>query len=158
AALTPPWRRLTVWLVAPAVAYYFGFIDVVLYNYDRFVLPICLILALFGGFMLDALLAAPLGARVLRLAGGAGGFLVTLLYPGTVDVLMIGDSRYSVEKWIAARLGRGEVVAVSGLPDYLPRLDRFQWADISNVEQLGQERPAYVLLNADYARAVPAET
>jgi hypothetical protein len=158
AAITPGLRLLTVWLLAPAVAYYVGFIDVVLYNYDRFVLPICLVLALFGGFAIDLLLTARIGVRVWRLAGVAAVFLYGLLYAGTVDVLMIGDSRYDVERWIAGRVGADEVVAVSGLPDYLPRLDRFRWTDISNIDQLNAERPAYVLLNADYARAVPLET
>ena len=36
-------------LLAPVMSYYLAFINVILYNYDRFVLPICLILAIFGG-------------------------------------------------------------------------------------------------------------
>ena len=43
------------------VSYYIGFIDVILYNYDRYLLPICIVQALFGGVALD---------RFLRWRGG----------------------------------------------------------------------------------------
>jgi hypothetical protein len=91
-------------------------------------------------------------------AGVVGVFLYSLLYAGTVDVLMIGDSRYAVERWMNAHIGHDELVGTSGLQEYLPRLDDFRREDISTVAQLQQERPAYVVLNADYARAVPPET
>ena len=41
----------------PVVSYYLAFINVVLYNYDRFMLPVCLVLSLFGGLALDRWLA-----------------------------------------------------------------------------------------------------
>ena len=56
AAFTRRLRLMATWLMVPAVSYYFGFINVVLYSYDRFVLPICFVLAVFAGFSLDQLL------------------------------------------------------------------------------------------------------
>ena len=50
-------RRRAVWLAWPVVSYYVGFINVVLYNYDRFMLPVCLVLSLFGGLAVDRWLA-----------------------------------------------------------------------------------------------------
>ena len=61
ALLTPRHRRTAIWLALPAVSYYVGFVNVVLYNYDRFMLPVCLILALFGGLAVDRWLAAESG-------------------------------------------------------------------------------------------------
>src|SRR5207244_3446795 len=54
----PTSRRVTVCLLLPIVSYYAGFIDVVLYNYDRFMLPVCLVLSLFGGLTCDRWVAA----------------------------------------------------------------------------------------------------
>ena len=51
-----------------------------------------------------------------------------------------------------------DLVGISGLHEYLPRLDDFPIDDISTVERLRREQPEYVVLNADYARAVPPET
>ena len=51
-------RRVTFWLAIPVVSYYLGFINVVLYNYDRFMLPVCLVLAMFGGLAIDRWLCA----------------------------------------------------------------------------------------------------
>ena len=69
AVASPRQRRMTVWLLVPAVSYYVGFIDVILYNYDRFVLPMCLVLAMFGGFAFDRVLSAG-GACAWRARGG----------------------------------------------------------------------------------------
>src|SRR5206468_4229506 len=91
-------------------------------------------------------------------AVAAGVFAYTLLYAGTVDVLMIEDSRYEVERWMAAHVGGNDLVAVSGLHEYLPRLEDFHLEEIATVAELRQEHPEYVVLNADYARAVPRET
>ena len=57
AIATPRLRRMAIWLLVPVVSYYLGFINVILYNYDRFVLPMCFVLAIFGGLACDRLLA-----------------------------------------------------------------------------------------------------
>jgi hypothetical protein len=147
-----------MWLVIPVVSYYVGFIDVILYNYDRFVLPMCFVLAIFGGLAADRLLSAPGQARRWSVAAVATALFYTMAYAGTVDALMIGDSRYEVERWMREHVGPSDVVATSGLHEYLPRLDAYNVEDISTVQELGQERPGYVVLNADYAHAVPADT
>jgi hypothetical protein len=157
-ALTAASRRpVAIALLVPIASYYLGFINVILYNYDRFVLPVCFILAIFGGLALDRLLSARSPAR----AGAAvvtGAFAYTLLYAATVDVLMIQDSRYQAESWMSAHATRTDAIAISGPHEYLPRLDGFPLQDISTIADLRRERPAYIVLNADYARAVPPET
>jgi fibro-slime domain-containing protein len=56
-------RRVALCLLLVAVSYYAGFIDVVLYAYDRYLLPICLVQALFAGVALDRFLRWPARAR-----------------------------------------------------------------------------------------------
>jgi hypothetical protein len=149
---------MAIWLVVPVAGYYLGFINVILYNYDRFVLPMCFVLAIFGGLACDRLLSSSGWMRNWGRAAIAGAFAYTLLYAGTVDVLMIRDSRYDAERWMGAHVGRRDMVGFSGLREYLPRLDGFWLEDISTVVELRQEHPLYVVLNADYARAVPPDS
>jgi hypothetical protein len=153
-------RRMAICLALLMVTYYVGFIDVILYNYDRFLLPICVVQALLGGVALD---------RFLRRVGGhATGvasvalvsvmFSYTLLYAGTVDVLMVRDSRYSVERWLRGRVGPEDTVGTMFPIVVLPRPDSLRYADIGTIDQLHGDAPAFYVLNADYARAIPAET
>lgn len=151
-------RRIAVWLLVPVASYYLGFVNVVLYNYDRFVLPICLVLVQFGGFAIDRLTAGSASFRPWRLAGVGALFGYTLLYSGTVDALMVNDSRYAVEQWLASHVGRDDLVGRSGLPRYLPRLDRFRSMDIGSLETLTRARPAFFVLNADYTRSEPSDS
>jgi hypothetical protein len=156
-ALRSPRNRIhAVWLLLPAVSYYVTFINVVLYNYDRFVLPICLVLALFAGLALDRFLRS---ARIVgwRSAVVAGIFAYTTFYSATVDALMLNDSRFAVEQWVREQVRADELVGVSGPHELLPRLG-VPTADISTVPDLTEARPAYYVLNADYAAAVPADT
>ena len=43
-----------------------------------------------------------------------------------------------------------DLVAVSGLHEYLPRVEEYHTEEISTVAELRQEHPDYVVLNADY--------
>lgn len=160
AAATRHLRRLTVWLVLPVVSYYFGVINLLLYNYDRFVLPICFVLALFGGLALDRFLASSGSGRgqPWRMLAVTGIFAYTLLYAATVDVLMVGDSRYVVEDWMRMHIRRDDLVATTGLREYLPRIDDFKRVDVGTIAELKRERPMYVVLNADYSHAVPSDS
>ena len=158
AAMTQRLRRRAFWLAVPLVSYYLTFINVILYNYDRFVIPMCVVLALFGGLAVVVLLDVDVIAAPIRRAAVAGVFAYTLLYAGTVDVLMVRDSRYAVERWMREHVGPDDLVGISGLSEYLPRLDGFRSEEISTIDAVERERPAYVVLNADYARAVPLDT
>jgi hypothetical protein len=151
-------RRAAAWLLVVIPSYYLGLISIVLYNYDRFMLPICLLLALFGGLAIDAVLTPGAGIRGWRAGALAAVFTYSVLYAATVDVLMIGDSRYTVERWMTANVGANDLVGATGLREYLPRLEGFRTIDITTIDELRRERPRYFVLNADYARAVPPDT
>ena len=145
---------MTIVLLAPVVSYYLAFINVILYNYDRFVIPVCLILAIFGGLCLDALLRSMPRAPRWSAALIAAVFAYSLLYSATVDAMMLRDSRRVAERWMKAHMTKGELVGVSGPSELLPRLD-CGCADIGTLTQLRGSRPPYYVLSADYARAVP---
>ena len=158
ALLTPAPRRAALWLALPVIGYYASFVNVVLYNYDRFMLPVCFILALFGGLAVDRWLPADGRARPWRAAVTGGVFACTMLYAGMVDLVMLRDSRFTVERWLAARVGPADTVGYVFPLQYYPRLERFNTAGLSPIPELQQVRPAYYVLNADYARAEPSDS
>jgi hypothetical protein len=157
ALATPAHRRVALWLVVPVVSYYAGFIDVVLYNYDRFMLPVCLVLSLFGGLAFDRFLAANT-ASAWRWVCACGAFACTLLYAATVDVVMLRDSRYTVEHWLSSHVTGGDVVGYVFPQQYYPRLESFNTNTISSIAELQQQQPTYYVLNADYARSEPSNS
>ena len=142
-------RRLLATLV-PAVSYVLFFMMVVLYLYDRFLLPVALVLSLFGGRALTRAIAARprLGAAVTAAVMAWG-----IARAASVDVLLARDSRYAVEDWLRREVGPGPLVAAVGPLEYLPRLDGLRWRRLGPaVERLEQVRPDVVVVNADYAR------
>ena len=158
-ALTKPaFRRVTCWLALPVVSYYLGFVNVVLYDYDRFMLPVCLILSLFAGLMWDRWLAADGRGSAWRGAAAGLVFACSMMYAATVDVVMLRDSRYTMERWLAARLGPGDSVGYVFPLQYYPRIERYNNAEVTSTQQLRQDHPSYYVLNADYADAEPPDT
>ena len=152
------WRengRLLATLVFP-VAYWATFLAVVLYLYDRFVLPVAIVLALFAGHALAALLARP-RARPLAIAAAAGVVAFSALRAASVDVLMARDSRHAASAWLHASAPPPAVVAAVGPLEYLPRLEGLRWRRLGpSPERLAQVAPDVVVVNADFARrAVP---
>lgn len=143
-----PRRRLRLAAAVPAVSYVAFFLVPVLYVYDRFVLPLCLVLALFGGALLARAARSGLPARA------AVGVVLAygLAYALSVDVLMATDARYAAERWLRGAAAGGATVAAVGPLEYLPRLDglRWRWLDPS-VPRLARVRPDLVLVNADFA-------
>jgi len=144
-------------LAAPLVSYYVFFVNVILYDYDRFVLPMTLILSIFGGFAIDRCLSTRGGIRSLAAAAVTAAFAYSMLYAATLDALMVRDSRYVVARWASNRLQPGEIVGVSG-PRELEPAFTVPYADVATREDLDRLKPAYYVLSADYARAVPLDT
>ena len=142
-------RPLLATLV-PAVSYVAFFPLVVLYVYDRFLLPVALVLSLFGGLAL---------ARAVRARSWAAKAAVvavlafSLARAASVDILMTRDSRYAVEDWLRREVGPVPLVAAVGPLEYLPRLDGLRWRRLGPAAvRLAQVRPDVVVVNADYAR------
>jgi hypothetical protein len=136
--------------LVPVVSYVLFFLGIVLYVYDRFLLPVALVLALFGGLALATALRAPsrwprvLAAAVLAFAAARAA---------SIDILLDHDSRYVVEDWLRREVGPSPLVAAVGPLEYLPRLDGLRWRRLGPAAtRLAQVAPDVVVVNADYAR------
>jgi 4-amino-4-deoxy-L-arabinose transferase-like glycosyltransferase len=146
-------ERANRWLLllVPAASFYLSFLCVVLYVYDRFALPIAIVLAFFAGRTLSRHWG---DGRWPRTAARAGA-VVILAYGLTqvvgVDLSMTYDARYAAEDWLKAHVRVGSVGAI-GPPEYLPRLDGLNGRAIGPaIARLEKVAPDFVTVNADYA-------
>ena len=149
-------------LVLPlfGLSYYVFYIAIIRYNYDRFNLPFCILLSLFGGKAISTLIGArppwPAVAKTVAVAAFAYSFSLA----ASVDVLMVKDSRYNVERWLHAHVPGGTKVGFVGLPNYLPRLDGYARrpvpASLPAFERA--DKPDFLVFNSGYASRFPAES
>lgn len=155
-----PDRRVPLALVLlPAVSYYVTFIAVVLYSYDRFLLPIAVLATFFAGGVLAEAWAWPgwrgrLGRllTVFVLAYGVGRALA-------LDVLMVHDARYAAEAWLRTHVPAEASVAGVGTLPQLPRLDGLRWHVMPPAATVLAATPAeFLVVNADLARRSRAGT
>jgi fibro-slime domain-containing protein len=152
-------RRVAIALTLIVIGYYLACMNAILYVYDRYLLPVCVVQALFAGFALDASLrAADRHRRSWSVGIIVATFAYTLLYAATVDVLMIRDSRYTVEQCLRAHDTDRGLVGTAFPPTVLPRLDDFRSIEIRTVDDLRDVSPSYYVLNADYARCVEKDS
>lgn len=106
------WKLLS--LLVFVVSYYLFFIVVIRYSYDRFFLPVALVLTLFAGPVVAKLL------RWRRLPAAAAGIVLVgifgfaLLRAASVDAMMLADSRYTAEAWLTEHLKDDGVAVVGG--------------------------------------------
>ena len=143
-------NRLLLATLVPAASYWLCFVAVVLYLYDRFVLPIAIVLALFAGKALAEALAR---RRSLALAAAGAIVVLSALRAASVDVLLARDSRYAVEAWLREHAPPPALVAAVGPLEYLPRLDGLRWRRLGpSMDRLRRVDPDVVVVNADYAR------
>ena len=149
-------------LVLPlfGLSYYLFYIAIIRYNYDRFNLPFCILLSFFGGKALSALIAARPPWRAIAKTAAVAAFAYTFALAASVDILMVKDSRYTVERWLHAHVPPGARLGFVGLPNYLPRLKglprRSIPPDLTKFEL--SEKPDYLMFNTDYASRFPADS
>jgi asparagine N-glycosylation enzyme membrane subunit Stt3 len=124
AVVRRPRPRTLLLLLTFGIAYLIFFIGLSRISFDRYVLPVAILLALFGGLAIDeALKTRYRSAAAVAAAAALGTALLTVL---AVDVLMVKDARYDVERWLRSNLGPGASVGAATPWEYLPRLDGFQ--------------------------------
>ena len=141
-----------------AVSYYAFYIAVILFNCDRYNLPLCFILSFFGGWAVSAIWHAgggrfrPVKAAVLALV-----FAYGILYSASMDVLMITDARYQTERWIGQNIPKDAVIGRANLMEYSPRLNGYSNFSLHlSLDDLRSRRPDYVVLAPAYVHAFPA--
>lgn len=151
-AIIRPDRRWWLWLLLPVASYYLTFLAVTLYVYDRFLLGMQLVLALFAGAAAADLVAQrrwrPVVTSAVLLA-----YLYAFLNAASVDVMMSRDSRREAEAWIARCVPRKASVAVIGGEMYSPRFVATEpvWIRGSSVD-LRSLQCDYVVVNTRYAK------
>lgn len=144
-------NHLLFWVMIPGLSYYLFLMSAVLWNYDRFVMPLCIILAFFGGKFLSDFLNPNQRFYKGRIVLVSAIFVYTFAYSFSVDVLMARDSRFYVEKWMKQNIhGNSLVVSVSYFVGFLPRLQNFNWKHIgpSSVDMLAQIKPDYIIISS----------
>jgi hypothetical protein len=138
-----------------AISYYVFYIARILFNCDRYNLPICIILSFFGGALISGLLNP--GARFFKakVVLVAAIFVFSFFYSLSVDVLMIADSRYAVERWIKKTVPREAVIGIIGPTEYGPRLfgDHVVDLPLSLAGFQKAQKPDFVIFPTAYSRA-----
>lgn len=144
-------------LLVPVLSYHLTFLAVVLYCYDRFVLPWAVIGALFAARALQAGLAGGRRARAgaalaLALCAGTG-----LARAAALNLHMTRDGRGQLEAWLAERARPGDVVGQAAPSLYMPRL-RAEGLQVAgpDVEELERAGARFVLVNPAWSRRAEA--
>jgi len=139
-------------LVFLIVSYYVTFLSMILFSYDRYILPIALLLAFPGGRLLGAL-TAPSGRLVaLRRIAVAALFGYSLLYAASVDARLLADSRYAVEAYVREHAPTPQAARSAvgiGRRKHIPRFRWLPWERVLRTrgKVLAKERPRYVAIN-----------
>jgi len=148
-------RPEALWVLAAGVSYYLFFIAPVRSTWLRYIVPLSLIFALFAGHCLAALWT---GRHRWYRAGVAAVLLYSSLYAASVDVLLLDDSRYTVEQWLSERESDA-VIGFIGPEYYLPRLDAFPARRLRPTSSvIERSRPSYLVINPEYAARFPPES
>ncbi len=103
-----------------AAPYWVVFVAATGFNYDRHYLPITVVLGLFAGKALAGLAALGPPLRRLRLAAVSLVVAYSLWCGVSVDLMLLGDARYEVERWVVANGLKGKTVGL-GARERLPR-------------------------------------
>ena len=142
-------------LGASALSYYLTFIAYAGYVYDRFLMPVTCILALYAAVGVRRLLDSPAPVRIAAYA--LLGWMVAR--PAAVDLLLIRDSRVTVEAWLRSHVQRDETVGAVNQYGYIPRLYEFRRVWLSpTIEATRALQPDYIVVNREYAARFGPET
>jgi len=135
-----------------ALSYFLTFITVVMYHYDRFFIGICLVFAVAAGVWLDRWTRVGQSRRSLRLTIVGLAIAYGAARIVALDVMMVRDSRYFIERWIIDRIGAGTRIAAEGMPLYLPRQAILLWAPLlPQPAALHEHQPTFLILNSAYS-------
>jgi hypothetical protein len=150
-------RAMTLWILLPSVSYYITYLRFMGYVYDRFLLGVCIPLAILGGRFV-AMLLVPRRFALLRQVGLVAAFAYSLLAAVSIDLMMTVDARYSAEAWLRNHLGHDVRVGWFGHGMYMPRLD---YLDAMHLPLLPEgelaDRPEYLVVNTEVlGRSEPA--
>ena len=151
-------RRPTWLLSAPLISYYFVIVYTTLfYVHARHVLPLAVILSIFGGKMSLDLMTSKRVPSWLSRAFLALVFTYSMLYGLNADLTLMFDSRHTAGQWMEKNVPKGARIEVYSLPIFLPRY--LQDYHVHQVEfgsdylsDLQLRRPDYVVVTEQQYR------
>jgi hypothetical protein len=140
------------------VSYYVTFLNLILFTFDRYVLPVAMVLALFAGYLLGELVRPRaradrpgMAAIVGRVAPAVVIAVVvySALYAASIDFRLLADTRYGVEDYVAAHARRPDSVVAVGRRKHIPRFRWLPWdrAIRSHGRVFENLAPEYVAVN-----------
>jgi len=149
--------RLPAWLWLFPLSYVCLFVMVVGYSYDRFLLPVTLVLGVLAGEGLRALIAEGQRHTGARLAAAlCVAWLAWRVI--SVDVLLVRDSRYTAEAWLRESVPPGALVASTWQASYRPRLERWRHQEIQPTPAATVAAdPDFIVINTEFAGRYPPE-
>jgi len=141
-------RLLLACLVA-VFSYWATFLNLILFTFDRYVLPVSMVLALFAGYALGELVRPGARRRALHWAVAAGVAAYSVLYASSIDFRLLADTRYYVEDYVARHARRPDSVAAVGRRKHIPRFRWIPWdrAIRSHGRVFQNLEPEYVAVN-----------
>jgi hypothetical protein len=149
-------RAIALWILLPSVSYYLTYLRFMGYAYDRFLIGVCIPLAILGGRFV-AMLLAPRRFAPLRQVVVAAAFAYSLLAAVSIDLMMTVDARFSAEAWLRSHVRDDVRIGWFGHGMYMPRLD---YAAAVHLPLLPEgdlpDRPEYLVINTEVlARSEP---
>lgn len=105
--------RWAPWLLFP-LSYYLTFIALILYHYVRFFLPVGTLLSLFAAFGAKVVWERARRMRSLVTLGLAAALAYAFSVSLALDLAMLFDTRYVVERWMAEQRAAGRKVLLIG--------------------------------------------
>ena len=164
------WRSNTFYFLTSAVVFYVMIIRPILYNVDRYFIPIVAFLAIFGGFAAVKLTIAAhaelerespsLWHRLTpRLTVFLLGVILgwSFLRANSINLQMVSDSRYVVESWFRDNVPANSTVHLFSRNYYMPRLHGYQTKPgHPALAHLGQMNDSWAVVSArEIARYKP---
>jgi hypothetical protein len=144
-------------LFLPLVTYVAGFLGVVLYVYDRFLIGWLPAAAFIGGTFLAMLVRQQTLPRVLRYGVPAVVLSVGLLNAIAQNVAFRSDARYAAADWMTRHVSCGAPVGVAIDAGYVPPLGCFDvWPFLPSQLDQVVRWPNYFLLSENYSQRLLA--
>ena len=138
-------------LLLPIVSYHVTFVAVVGYVYDRFLLPVCLLLALYAGEWFHRVWRPD--ASRLRTVAVVAVFVYMAWRTASIDLLMAADRRYQAEAWMKANIPAGAEVGVLEWRQVLPDLTRYRTITLGSPPGgADPSRPETIVVSAGYPK------
>jgi len=146
-------------LLLLCASYYVFFLSVLGVNFVRHLIPIYIILSFFGGLGLSYFFNASRRFKIIKVTLVVLVFLYSALYSFSVDMLMVHDSRYYVEKWMQEKIEQNEFVLCVGFVNFLPRkigLTRVKYRLRISEEDIKRIGPDYIVINPELFKSKQA--